>query len=110
MNKILNSVFIFVLTSVNVILGMLLGTMMMGGDFFGVFLGSQPADQIAEFDQFFLDYVLHPGTGILYISAVIGVAVCQFKTNVLRHRYILNGVMIGLSGLILLKLVSMAPE
>ena len=92
------------LTSLNVIFGLLVTVLMMGGDFLNIMNEAYSEGQLQTFDTFFLTYILHPATGIIYSTLFIGLAVYQFQITSISLRYILHLVLLFLSCLILLEI------
>jgi hypothetical protein len=91
------------LTSLNVISGLLVTLLMMAGDFLNIMNEAYSEGQLETFDTFFLSYILHPATGIIYSTLFIGLAVYQFKIASISLRYISHLALLLLSGLILLE-------
>jgi hypothetical protein len=91
------------LTSLNVISGLLVTLLMMAGDFLNIMNEAYSEGQLETFDTFFLSYILHPATGIIYSTLFIGLAVYQFKIASISLRYISHLALLLLSCLILLE-------
>jgi hypothetical protein len=101
--KITSKILFLTLTSLNVISGLLVTVLMMGGDFLNIMTEVYSEGQLETFETFFLSYVLHPATGVIYSTLFIGLAVYQIKIASISLRYISHLALLLLSCLILLE-------
>lgn len=94
------------LSFVNVALSIIV-LALMSSDFLSIFIDSGRDINTSEFDDFFSSTVLHPGTGIIYISFVCGLVIYQPKLKNQRFSYMIQGLFLALSSLIIMKTVSL---
>lgn len=104
------SAFLSVLTTLNVVLGMLVAIAMMSGSFINSFMEGNDQNNFDEFTRVFLSYVLHPATGLIYISLFIGLATFQRSIKSIATRYMLNFGVLLISSVILLYLAHLMVE
>ncbi len=103
-SNLLSKTAIFLLTAANIALGILVAILMMGGEFLNIALDVHSQETKSTFDVFFTTYVLHPASGIVYVSMFIGLAVYQYKIKSRFYQIMANIVMLALSLIILLKI------
>ena len=102
-NRLAFSGLYLLFTILNTLVGILVAIMLMAGDFFTSLFGEQQLASLSQFDLFFLSYILHPATGIVYVCLLAALVVYQTAIAKRALRLSAHIAMLVLSGLIVLE-------
>jgi len=94
----------FLLLSIlNTLAGFIVVALMMGSDFIVPLIGGAEQHANGSFNSIFLNYVIHPATGTLYMALLAWLIVYQNKIKQAKYRLAAHLLFLLLSILILLK-------
>jgi hypothetical protein len=91
------------LSILNTLAGFVVVALMMGSDFIVPLIGGEEQHSTGSVNSIFLNYVIHPATGTLYMALMAWLIVYQNKIKQVNYRLAAHLIFLLLSTLILLK-------